>query len=174
MAGAQRCEQGSVIDDRAAADVVETGAGLHRRQPRSREQAARLREQDIDLRVFILVQPPFVPADEAVYWAERSIDFAFECNAAAMTLIPTRGGNGAMELLQQAGDFTPPSLRTLEASVEYGIRQGLGRVFADLWNIEQIVSCLQCQASRINRLQKINLTQTLPARVECASCGGGA
>ena len=42
MAGAQRREQRRRIDDRAAADVVEVRAALHRRQPRGREQAARL------------------------------------------------------------------------------------------------------------------------------------
>ncbi|WP_263385175.1 radical SAM protein [Granulicella arctica] len=132
--------------------------------------AERLFEQKIDLRVFILVQPPFVQAVEALYWAQRSIDFAFECKATALTLIPTRGGNGAMESLRQAGFFTPPDLQTFEASVEYGVRQRKGRVFADLWNIEQIACCGHCATARIARLQEINLTQTVPPGVECLSC----
>src|SRR5271170_5552415 len=79
--------------------------------------AALLREHDIDLRVFILVKPPFMCEEEAVYWAERSLDFAFDCGATAATLIPTRAGNGAMEELTGIGEFSPPSLATLEGAV---------------------------------------------------------
>ena len=57
-----------------------------------------LRRSEIDLRVFILVQPPYLAAAEALDWAERSLTFAMEQGATAAILIPTRGGNGAMEL----------------------------------------------------------------------------
>ena len=72
--------------------------------------AALLREHDIDLRVFILVKPPFMREEEALDWAERSLDFAFDCGATAATLIPTRAGNGAMEELAGIGEFSPPRL----------------------------------------------------------------
>ncbi len=62
-----------------------------------------LRRNTIDLRVFILVQPPFMRPSESLYWAQRSLDFAFDCGASAATLIPTRGGNGAMEILARGG-----------------------------------------------------------------------
>ena len=109
--------------------------------------AERLREQAIDLRVFMLVQPPFVRNDEALHWAQLSLDFAFDCNATAVTLIPTRAGNGAMEALQEAGVFTPPDLRTFEKAVEYGVALQRGRVFADLWEIERIATCVHCRAT---------------------------
>src|SRR6202453_5280527 len=64
-----------------------------------------LRRNAIDLRVFILVQPPYLPAAEALPWAQRSLDFAMELGAAAAVLIPTRGGNGAMEELMASGQF---------------------------------------------------------------------
>jgi hypothetical protein len=134
--------------------------------------AKRLREQAIDLRVFVLVQPPFVRSDEAVYWAQRSLDFAFDCNATAVTLIPTRAGNGAMEVLQQAGAFTPPDLRTFEKAVEYGVALKRGRVFADLWEIERIATCAHCRAARVARLENINLTQSIPPVVVCERCEG--
>ena len=39
-------------------------------------------ENDMDLRVFVLVKPPFITErPEALHWAERSIDFAFDCGA---------------------------------------------------------------------------------------------
>src|SRR5439155_326472 len=83
-------------------------------------------------RVFILVRPPWLTEGEGVHWAKRSLEFAFDCGAAACSLIPTRTGNGAMEALAAAGEFSPPSLRSLEAALEYGLALCQGRVFADL------------------------------------------
>jgi radical SAM enzyme (TIGR01210 family) len=136
--------------------------------------AERLHEQAIDLRVFVLVQPPFIRSEEALHWAQRSLDFAFDCNATAVTLIPTRAENGAMEILQQAGSFTPPDLRTFEKAVEYGVALKRGRVFADLWEIERIATCVHCRAARIARLEHINLTQSVPPVLACEHCEGGA
>jgi radical SAM enzyme (TIGR01210 family) len=127
-----------------------------------------LRSNDIDLRVFILVQPPFVPEEEASYWAERSLDFAFECGAAVATLIPTRGGNGAME---EIDGFEAPRISTLESCLEYGVSIGKGRVFADLWDLERFSRCRDCYPSRADRLQHMNLHQTIPKRTYCSVCG---
>ncbi len=124
----------------------------------------------IDLRVFILVKPPYLREDEALEWAQRSLDFAFKCGASAATLIPTRAGNGAMEALAQQGDFSPPSLATLEAALEYGLRLAKGRVFADLWDLRRFSTCDLCFDARSARLQKMNLDQTIPAPVECGAC----
>lgn len=132
-----------------------------------------LRSNEIDLRVFILVQPPFMEADEALYWTERSLDFAFECGATAATLIPTRTGNGAMELLAQRDEFTPPRLDVIETAAAYGISLNKGRVFVDLWDsCAASTACSNCHAQRIERLQKMNLGQRLLAPIDCESCGG--
>ena len=131
-----------------------------------------LRVNSIALRVFILVQPPFMVPEESVHWAERSLDFAFDSGATAATLIPTRGGNGAMESLAAAGDFIPPSLSALEDSVDYGITLKRGRVFADLWDLPRATDCLHCREARIARLRAIALSQTIAPRVRCAICGG--
>jgi archaeosine synthase beta-subunit len=128
-----------------------------------------LRGNGIDLRVFILVQPPFVPAAEALHWAERSLDFAMECGATAAVLIPTRAGNGAMEALLARGDFSPPSLDTLESAMEYGLRLGASRVFADLWGMRE--SCEDCHAHRVARLRRMNLQQAVLDRIPCTRCG---
>jgi len=107
--------------------------------------AARLlRKHDIDLRVFILVKPPFMGEDEAVEWAKRSLEVAFDCGATAATLIQTRGGNGAMEELAAAGEFSPPRLATLEAAMAYGLSLHRGRVFADLWEAKTADTCPHC------------------------------
>ena len=131
--------------------------------------AAFLSQNKIDLRVFLLVRPPFLDEREGVEWACRSLDVAFEAGADVCCLIPTRGGNGVMELLAAAGHYAPPALHSLEAAQEYGLRQGKGRVFTDLWDVEKFFSCA-CSPTRAARLIEMNRTQRIPAVVSCARC----
>lgn len=137
-----------------------------------RDAADLLRSNGIDLRVFILVKPPFLREDEALDWAKRSLDFAFQCGASVATLIPTRAGNGAMEALALDGDFAPPAIATLEASLEYGLGLRKARVFADLWDLRRFSQCDICYEARAARLHRMNLDQTIPERPVCAECGG--
>ena len=137
------------------------------------EHAAQfLGKNNIDLRVFILVKPPFMEEEEALQWAARSLEFAFGCGATAATLIPTRGGNGAMEELAGAGLFSPPKLATLEAAMANGIAMKKGRVFADLWDVRRTASCETCTQLRIARLHAMNLQQCVLPPVQCERCGG--
>jgi archaeosine synthase beta-subunit len=129
-----------------------------------------LRANLIDLRVFILVQPPFMKPEESLYWAQRSLDFAFDCGATAATLIPTRAGNGAMEALASDGDFVAPGLGLLEAATTYGLEQKRGRVFADLWDIGRGSECISCFVARVGRLRRMNLRQELCEPVTCNQC----
>jgi hypothetical protein len=123
--------------------------------------------------VFILVQPPFMQPEESLYWAQRSVDFAFDCGATAVTLIPTRGGNGAMESLAQSGEFSPPAVSTVEEAARYGLSLGRGRVFVDLWDmVNRQDMCQHCLADRVTRLQYINLHQRIIPAVDCSICGG--
>ena len=137
------------------------------------EQAAQVLEiNDIDLRVFILVKPPFMDEEEALEWAARSLEFAFDCSATAATLIPTRAGNGAMEELAEAGLFSPPRLATLEAAMAGGIAMRRGRVFVDLWDVKRTATCEACAQLRIARLHAMNLQQCIMQPVHCERCGG--
>ncbi len=129
-----------------------------------------LRRNEIDLRVFILVQPPYMAAAEALYWAARSLDFAMEHGATVATLIPTRAGNGVMDDLMANGQFALPALHTLESAMEYGLGLKAGRVFADLWGLRE--SCARCHAERAGRLRQMNLRQVVLERIDCAQCGG--
>jgi radical SAM enzyme (TIGR01210 family) len=149
-------------------------AGLNKRMTLDQFSAAAgfLRGHGIDLRVFILVQPPLMSAEEALAWAERSLEFAMQHGATAVTLIPTRAGNGAMEALMASDQFAHPSLHTLESAMEYGLRLKAGRVFADLWGLRE--SCAHCHAQRAARLRQMNLQQTVLDRVPCDRCSGAS
>lgn len=129
-----------------------------------------LKEHNIDLRVFILVKPPFMLEEEAVEWANRSLDFAFDCGATAATLIPTRAGNGSMEELATIGEFSPPRLETVEAAAAYGMSLKRGRVFVDMWDLSAKEECPACLQKRLDSLKQMNMEQSVIPRVECAVC----
>ena len=132
-----------------------------------REAAAFLVGHGIELRVFILLNPPFLGGDAAIDWACRSIDVAAECGATVCSVIPTRTGNGALESLGDAVER--PRLPALERVIEYGIAQRRLRVFSDLWDIEQFFDC-DCSPPRRDRLRQMNRDQSAPPPVSCERC----
>jgi radical SAM enzyme (TIGR01210 family) len=134
------------------------------------QAASRLQAEQIALRAFVLVKPPFLNEAEARHWGERSIDFALDCQATVTALIPTRLGNGALDALAGTGEFSIPDLATLEAVAEYGVGLGRARVFADLWELAVFSKCTDCFEARRARLHRINLRQTLEAAVRCSRC----
>jgi radical SAM enzyme (TIGR01210 family) len=123
-----------------------------------------LAENRIDLRVFVLLNPPFLRADEGVEWACRSLDLAAASGATACSVIPTRGGNGALEAL--GADFVTSRLPALEAVVEYGLSLRGMRVFADLWDVERFFDCT-CSPARAERLREMNRRQAPAPAVTC-------
>jgi len=134
-----------------------------------------LRRHGISLRVFLLVQPPFLPDEaEALDWTRRSVEFSFDCGATVVSLIPTRAGNGALDVLARDGHFVPPQLATLEAALVQGLKsgRGRGRVFADLWDLPSLSSCRACFRMRSRRLERMNLQQEIEHDVTCAVCSG--
>ncbi|MCI0433891.1 MAG: radical SAM protein [Gemmatimonadetes bacterium] len=145
-----------------------------------------LTRHGIAVRAFILLRPPFLDEEEGVVWAIRSIEHAFGVGVGCCSVIPTRAGNGIMERLEREASFHPPSLESLERAVEAGIRLGRGRVFADLWDAERhggavdgrprgadATWCNRCGPPRIERLRRMNLTQAIPAAIQC-DCGTAA
>ena len=130
-----------------------------------------LRKAGIAVRAFVLVKPPFMNEAEGLEWAVKSAEFAFDCGVSVVSLIPTRPGNGALDLLMATGEFTPPHLDTLERALELGVKLQRGRVFADTWNLGPFSSCSACLDVRRQRLHAINLTQQIPPAVRCSSCG---
>jgi radical SAM enzyme (TIGR01210 family) len=132
------------------------------------ESVRYLKEHNILSRAFILLKPPFLSESEGIYWAQRSIDFAFDCEVECCTIIPVRPGNGATDKLQEQGFFMPPDIHSLETVLEYGIRMNKGRVFADVWDLGLFSACNKCLDVRTNRLIQMNLKQEIVEKVECS------
>ncbi len=132
----------------------------------------RLQAMGVAVRAFVLVQPPFVAAEEAADSAVQTAAFAFEHGASAVSLIPVRTGNGALDALAAQGAFTPLRLATLEAAFDRALALQRGRVFADTWDLARFSSCDACLAPREQRLRKMNLSQRGFPRVGCAQCQG--
>ncbi len=131
-----------------------------------------LAAERIALRAFILVNPPFLDGPSGLEWAAKSAEFAFGCGAGAVTLIPTRTGNGAMERLRESGEFVQPTIAMLEAAQQGALALSRGRVFADTWALEPFSTCPHCFDARRERLETVNLTQRDLPLVRCAACGG--
>ena len=129
-----------------------------------------LTRNGVSVRAFILLKPPFTTEADGVLWAKRSIDFAFDCGVSVACVIPTRPGNGALDVLGAIGGFSPPRLRSLEDVVDYGIGLKGGRVFADVWDLERFSECEVCFGARKQRLNTINLTQQPQPVVVCPQC----
>jgi hypothetical protein len=131
-----------------------------------------LAAERIALRAFLLVNPPFMNEAEGAEWVVKSAEYAFACGAGAVTLIPTRTGNGAMERLRESGEFVPPTLATLETAQRDALALGRGRVFADTWALEPFSTCPHCFAARRERLQTVNQTQRNLPPIRCDVCDG--
>ena len=126
-----------------------------------------LTKNGIRSRAFILLRPPFLSESEGIFWANKSIDYAFEVGVQCCTVIPVRAGNGAMDILMKKGDFSLPMLSSLERVLEYGIGLSSGRVFADVWDLELFSDCEKCFDERQRRLTAMNLNQKNVDQVAC-------
>ena len=135
-----------------------------------------LADNDIDLRTFVLLGAPFVPAEESVEWTVRTALHGAQQGASVISIIPVRGGNGEMERLSALGHFTPPTLRQLEQALDRCLSEGSGTtVFtADLWDVERLASCAACRAQRIDRLRRLNVSGVAERPVSCDACGAAA
>lgn len=141
--------------------------------------AAFLARHAIPLRVFVLLDPPFVPHHDAAEWALSSVRTARSVGASVCAVIPVRGGNGALDALP-VEQRPRLGLRDLEWVMQESLSDAGGpagppprarmRVFADLWDIERLFDCA-CSRDRAARLARMNREQTVPPPVTCACVG---
>jgi archaeosine synthase beta-subunit len=152
---------------------AEAIAQLNKRLELARfDRAARfLSDSDVDLRVFVLLGAPHVPAHESVEWTVRTVEHAVEQGAEVISIIPVRGGNGEMERLEQLGQFVPPTLAQLESALDECLRYTGTVITADLWDIDRLSRCEPCRVQRVARLARLNLSGRAEPRVTCSACG---
>jgi radical SAM enzyme (TIGR01210 family) len=129
-----------------------------------------LAEHGIDLRVFVLLGVPGIPVRDSVDWTVRSVEYAVARGASVVSIVPVRGGNGELERLAAAGQFTPPTLGALESALDRSLQFTSAVVTADLWDVERLVACAACHGHRVARLQRMNITGIAVPAIVCASC----
>ena len=130
-----------------------------------------LAENRIDLRVFVLLGAPYVPAAESIEWTVRAVEYAVERGAAMVSIIPVRGGNGEIERLEALGQVTRPTLSQLEDALDACLQFSDTVVTADLWDVSRLIACQQCAQLRTERLQRVNATGGAESRIACNACG---
>lgn len=139
--------------------------------PRFDRALSFLKENGIDVRVFVLLGAPFVPDTESVEWTLRTVQYAAQRGASIVSIIPVRAGNGELDRLQSLGKFTPPTLLQLEAALRESQQFADTVVTADLWDAEGLSACAHCRSDRVARLRETNLTGRFQGTVHCDSCG---
>ncbi len=138
------------------------------------ERSARwLADNGMDLRVFVLLGAPYIPVDASVEWTVRTAEYAIECGASIVSIIPVRGGNGEMERLAARGQFTPPTVAQLENALDRCVRLTGAAVTVDLWDVERLPVCERCARARIERLRRLNVMGGSEPPIECTACATG-
>lgn len=131
-----------------------------------------LTQNDIDVRTFVLLKPPGLSEVEGIEWAVKSVAHAVEAGSTCISVIPTRAGNGLMEQLQVSGQFSPPSIRSMEETLERGFElvrrvSSATRVFMDVWDAPMFFDCELCGPRRAARIQRMNFSQQIEPGVTC-------
>jgi len=133
-----------------------------------KEVSGFLRRNKIQMRAFVLLNPPFLTDQrQNIEWAFKTVQFAFECGVGCCSIIPTRAGNGIMEVFRERGEYVPPTLDALEEVFERALALQKGRVFVDTWDIGFLSKCDQCFEERKHRLEQMNLTQQFQQPINC-------
>jgi len=150
----------------------EARAHLNKRLDLDRFDAAAsfLSDNDISMRVFVLLGAPYVPADASIESAVRSAEYAASRGAAVVSIVPVRGGNGEMERLAALGHFTPPTLDELESVLDHCLGWPRTVVTADLWDAARLATCQHCRDARVERLRRINVSGLPEPLIHCAHC----
>ncbi len=132
------------------------------------ERACRdLQSRDCDVRTFVILRLPGMTESEGVDWALRSVETAFAAGAHCASVIPLRGGNGALEQLAQPDSLARPSLSALYETHCRCLELQGGRVFVDLWGVESLWTCEKCGPIQAAVLHQMNLTQTIRSWPRC-------
>ncbi|SHK66951.1 radical SAM protein [Rhodothermus profundi] len=129
-----------------------------------------LHAQNLLMRAFILLKPPFLPAREALAWTNRTVQWAAARGIQTLVLIPTRSGNGIMERLEQVGRFAPPTPAEIEAAVAFLFAQPAPVRLLDTWDLMRFYACPECARLQQERYVRMNTTQIWESPAVCPQC----
>ena len=118
-----------------------------------------LGDEQIDLRVFVIVGVPGIGTAEAIRWARLSVRHAVACRARHVSLIPARSGHGWNG---RAASLPVIGLDELADVQSAAIEDAAGEavVTVDLWDIERALEPTDAQqAMRLDQLRRINQGQ---------------
>jgi radical SAM enzyme (TIGR01210 family) len=133
-----------------------------------RRTTEQLTSEGIDVRLFVLLRPPGLSEAAGVEWCLASIDAARRWGARHVSVIPVRGGNGAMEQLQADGHFQPPIASSLERVLDESVAKSSMVIAADLWDWPRLRGlCAGCSQPRYERVQRMNLAQRPEGPISC-------
>lgn len=130
-----------------------------------RRAAGEIREADIQVRTFLLLNPPWLEPKAWVEWTLRGLETAIDAGSRVCTVIPVRAGNGAMERLAERGEWYPPRLEMLEEVMETALGWNRARVFVDVWDAVRLFGEDEETRQRVERLAEANLTQQFEKRM---------
>lgn len=127
--------------------------------------------QNVFIRAFVLLQPPWLDRASALSWCQATIDVAREMGVQHVSVIPVRAGNGALEQLAESGEFVLPTAAMLETILKQNLSNEYCLVTVDLWDWDVLRgTCSACSHARCSRLAQMNLQrQNLPP-VLCEKC----
>lgn len=133
-----------------------------------------LNREGIRMRAFVMLQPPGTPEHESVAWAVKSCRYAFSLGVERCGIVPTRLGNGWLDSLRDAGQWSPPNADQLEhvlLALLCDTSENAGVAMVDLWDWEQVAGgCPCCRPTRFDTLQKMNRLQKPIYRPMCPEC----
>jgi archaeosine synthase beta-subunit len=132
-----------------------------------RAAARRLRTAGIHLRVFVLIQPPFVAEREAGSLARSAVAEARDAGARVVSLLPVRSSHRPLERLTTGGFWAPPSLETVYDTVA----SCLGSetiVLVEEDGLDGLTGCERCAPRRRRALVALNRSGDLAA-VPCTN-----
>jgi radical SAM enzyme (TIGR01210 family) len=135
--------------------------------------AAELAQRRIGLRAFLLLGCPFIPEEDQLEWTLRSVEHAVRQGAGVISIIPVRGGNGALEALAARNAWQPTSIELIEAVADRVVKLKLDTavVQIDAWDLKQHIRCHVCAPARVQRLQEMNQGGVWHPSIRCAVCG---
>ncbi len=149
---------------------LEVAVGLETVQPRwlsrlgkqmSRDDVDRyarwLRDQQVDLRIFLIVGVPGISVAEAIRWARLSVRHARQVRARHISLIPARAGHGWGGLADQ---LPPLSIGQLAELQRLALRDvnGAAVLTVDTWDLESKVTST-ADGQLLSEIKHLNLSQ---------------